>query len=88
MRYRIVVTSSDGQKCGINVPVSPTVLYETSVYQVADHLRIDRDRIERILGDKTFGPEEAKKHLEQFAAEVLDSPAIMRTYRDHPHKQP
>jgi hypothetical protein len=84
----MVVTSADGKKCGVNIGVNPSTVYHNTLNQIADGLRISRDRIERILADRKFGPDQLRRHLEQFPAEVLDSPANMRAYVNHPHAQP
>jgi hypothetical protein len=76
---RIEVTSSDGKRCGINVQMgSRTFFQKASLRQVANHLRVPFEEIEHVLENWT--PERLRRHLEQFPAEILDSPASLRRF--------
>ena len=51
----------------------------TSLNQVADALRIDRDRIDELL---SWTPEQVREWLEQYPAEVLKSRANLRRWEE------
>jgi hypothetical protein len=75
------VTSADGKLCSIVVRVGRNQkVYRSTLNQIADTLRIERDDIERWLDEGTH--EELVAHLEQYPAEVLESLAIERRFRE------
>ena len=62
-----------------------TFFGRTSLNQVADSLRIDRDKIEEAL---LWTPDEVRKWLSQYPAEVLKSRAHERLWIAWKAKQP
>lgn len=72
--------SSDGKLCRLVVRVGRNrKVYRSTLNQVADTLRIERTDIERWLEDGTH--EELIAHLERYSADVLESLAIERRFR-------
>ena len=72
--------SADGKRCSIVVRVGRNQkVYRSTLNQIADTLRIERDDIERWLEKGTH--EELVSHLQQYPADVLESLAIERRFR-------
>ena len=55
-------------------------VYSSTLNQIADTLRIERSNIERWLAEGTH--EELVVHLRRYPAEVLESLAIERRFRE------
>jgi len=78
--FPLTVKSSDGKLCRLVVRVGRNrKVYRSTLNQVADTLRIERTDIERWLEDGTH--EELIAHLERYSADVLESLAIERRFR-------
>lgn len=77
--FRFPVTSADGKACAINIRVSSKTFYRSNLTQVANELRVAIDDLPDALD---WTPEELRRHLEQFPASVLDSPAALQMFRD------
>jgi hypothetical protein len=79
--YRIKVRSNDGKDCGVFVRVGRKNAYKTNLRQIADSFRMEVDWMieNRVLDD--WAESDMRRHLEQFSAEVLDSPANVRRFR-------
>jgi len=72
------VTSSDGIDCPINVQIGKRTFFgRTSLNQVCDQRRIDRDRIDELLG---WTPDQLREWLRQYPAEILKSRAQERRW--------
>jgi DNA-binding transcriptional regulator LsrR (DeoR family) len=63
----------------VRVPRNRKV-FRSTLNQIADTLRIERSEIERWLEKGTY--EELVAHLERYPAEVLESLAIERRFRE------
>jgi hypothetical protein len=75
------VRSSDGKLCSIVVRVGRNQkVYRSTLNQIADTLRIERSDIERWLESGTH--EELVARLQRYPAEVIESLAIERRFRD------
>ena len=75
------VRSSDGKLCSVVVRVGRNQkVYSSTLNQIADTLRIERSDIERWLAEGTH--EELVARLRRYPAEVLESLAIERRFRE------
>ena len=80
--YRIKVQSSDGKTCGIPFRVSPKKAYKSNLRQIADSLRMEVEwMIEHDVLDN-WTAAEVRSHMAQFPAEILDSVAGLRRFRE------
>ncbi len=70
--YRLEgVVSCDGDNCPLNIQIGKRTFFDsTSLNQVADACRFDRDRVEELL---SWTPDELREWLSQYPAEVLKS---------------
>jgi hypothetical protein len=71
MMFRVEVTSSDGQKCGVPVQVDnhPDQARPYALNAIADSLLIDRKEIHRVLAEGTA--EELRAHLSKYTKAQL-----------------
>jgi hypothetical protein len=83
--FRIQVTSSDGQECGIPIQVDdhPSQTRPYVLNQIADVLLIERDEIRSVL--ERGSEQRLRQHLEQYTKEQL-KPLAIRT--DNPPRKP
>ncbi len=69
--FKFTVTASDGKKCSVNVRVSPKRVYDTTLKQLANELRVPLEKLDEVLDDWTN--EELIAHLSRYPSRVLDS---------------
>jgi hypothetical protein len=70
------VTSSDGQRCAVNVPLklNRDPPYKSTFNQIAGVLRVDPSEIEVVL--TTWTREQLREHLSRFTHEQLRRPNL------------
>jgi hypothetical protein len=79
--FPLTVRSSEGKICRIVVSIGRNKkVYRSTLNQIADTLRIDRRDIERWLEEGTH--EQLVARLERYPADVLESLAIERRFRE------
>lgn len=81
-QFRIKATGCDSDKpSGVTVRVSTKKLHKNQRKQISDSLRLYPEELDDAL--ENWGPEETRKHLEQYPREVLDSLPALRKFTEY-----
>jgi hypothetical protein len=89
--YRLKVTgrtpTGAGKPCGIAIRIGKKKAYKTNLTQIADRLCMEVEELKAWKVLETWQPEDTRRYLEQFSADILDSLAHERRFREVPAEE-